>query len=129
MSSELHKYIEKSLEKKQTNLFNAEVIKFPNDKNINETEDSKIKAHYRKTAGESQLLLSLPRRRVGSLLLDVGCPWIVAAAAGREQFRRNPRSAVSGFALFCSFWPILEWGVATAFGSLCSQFCETTRVQ
>jgi len=45
MSSEVQKYIETALDKKE-NLFNAEVIKFPNDKNINETEDSKIKAHY-----------------------------------------------------------------------------------
>ena len=32
MSSEIHKYIETSIEKKQ-NLFNAEVINFPNEKN------------------------------------------------------------------------------------------------
>ena len=31
MSSEVHKYIEKSLEKNE-NLFNAELIHFPNDK-------------------------------------------------------------------------------------------------
>ena len=32
MSSEIHKYIETSIEKKQ-NLFKAEVISFPNEKN------------------------------------------------------------------------------------------------
>ena len=36
MSSEIHKYIETSLEKKQ-NLFNASVINFPNDKKLNKT--------------------------------------------------------------------------------------------
>ena len=34
MSSEIHKYIETSLEKKQ-NLFNASVIDFPSDKKLN----------------------------------------------------------------------------------------------
>jgi len=34
MSSEIHKYIETSLEKKQ-NLFNASVINFPSDKKLN----------------------------------------------------------------------------------------------
>ena len=33
MSSEVHKYIEEALEKKE-NLFNAEVIDFPNDKKV-----------------------------------------------------------------------------------------------
>jgi len=33
MSSEIHKYIETSLEEKQ-NLFNAKVITFPNDKKL-----------------------------------------------------------------------------------------------
>ena len=33
MSSEIHKYIETSLEEKQ-NLFNAQVITFPNDKKL-----------------------------------------------------------------------------------------------
>ena len=37
MSSEIHKYIETSLEKKQ-NLFNASVINFPNDKKLNKTD-------------------------------------------------------------------------------------------
>ena len=36
MSSEIHKYIETSLEKKQ-NLFNASVINFPSDKKLNKT--------------------------------------------------------------------------------------------
>ena len=34
MSSEIHKYIETSIEKKQ-NLFSAEVISFPNEKGNN----------------------------------------------------------------------------------------------
>ena len=38
MSSELHKYIETSIEKK-TNLLNAEVINFPNDKKQNDIKD------------------------------------------------------------------------------------------
>ena len=37
MSSEIHKYIETSLEKKQ-NLFNASVINFPNDKKLDKTQ-------------------------------------------------------------------------------------------
>ena len=42
MSSEVHKYIEQALEKKE-NLFNAEVINFPNDKKIIDEHNSKIK--------------------------------------------------------------------------------------
>ena len=38
MSSEIHKYIETSIEKKH-NLFNAEVISFPNDKKLNTSKD------------------------------------------------------------------------------------------
>ena len=45
MSSEIHKYIETSLEKNQ-NLFNAEVISFPNDKKLNNSKDIKIKSKY-----------------------------------------------------------------------------------
>ena len=37
MSSEIHKYIETSIEKKQ-NLFRAEVISFPSEKNNNKFE-------------------------------------------------------------------------------------------
>ena len=37
MSSEIHKYIETSLEKKQ-NLFNASVINFPSDKKFNKND-------------------------------------------------------------------------------------------
>jgi len=37
MSSEIHKYIETSLEKKQ-NLFNASVINFPSDKKLNKND-------------------------------------------------------------------------------------------
>ena len=37
MSSEIHKYIETSLEKKQ-NLFNASVINFPSDKKLNKKD-------------------------------------------------------------------------------------------
>ena len=42
MSSEVHKYFEQALEKKE-NLFNAEVINFPNDKKIIDEHNSKIK--------------------------------------------------------------------------------------
>ena len=42
MSSEVHKYIEKALDKNQ-NLFDAEVINFPKDKKIDNTKDYKIK--------------------------------------------------------------------------------------
>ncbi|MDC1154661.1 hypothetical protein OAT07_00385 [Candidatus Pelagibacter sp.] len=42
MSSEVHKYIEEALEKNK-NLFNAEVINFPNDKSINESKNFKTK--------------------------------------------------------------------------------------
>ena len=38
MSSEIHKYIETSIEKK-TSLLNAEVIKFPNDKKENDIKN------------------------------------------------------------------------------------------
>ena len=38
MSSEVHKYIEEALEKKE-NLFNAEVIDFPNDKKNENVKD------------------------------------------------------------------------------------------
>ena len=37
MSSEIHKYIETSLEKKQ-NLFNSSVINFPSDKKLNKND-------------------------------------------------------------------------------------------
>ena len=42
MSSEIHKYIETSIEKKQ-NLFKAEVISFPKEKNDNKFESFEIK--------------------------------------------------------------------------------------
>ncbi len=45
MSSEIHKYIETSLENKQ-NLFNAEVINFPNDKKLNSSENLEINSNY-----------------------------------------------------------------------------------
>ena len=44
MSSELHKYIETAIEKKET-LLNAEVINFPNDKKADEFENFKKKKH------------------------------------------------------------------------------------
>ena len=44
MSSEIHKYIETSIEKKQ-NLFNASVINFPNDKKLNKSEIFNINTH------------------------------------------------------------------------------------
>ena len=42
MSSELHKYIEKAIDKKE-NLFNAKIINFPNEKDLSNTLDFKIK--------------------------------------------------------------------------------------
>ena len=42
MSSEIHNYIETSIEKKQ-NLFKAEVISFPKEKNDNKFESFEIK--------------------------------------------------------------------------------------
>ena len=36
MSSELHKYIETAIDKKE-NLLNAEIINFPNEKNFNDS--------------------------------------------------------------------------------------------
>tara|TARA_B100000902_G_scaffold394158_1_gene449902 strand:+ start:2296 stop:2544 length:249 start_codon:yes stop_codon:yes gene_type:complete len=44
MSSEVHKYIEEALDKKK-NLFNAEVINFPNDKKIDDENNSKMMAN------------------------------------------------------------------------------------
>jgi|TARA_B100000123_G_scaffold229435_1_gene178815 hypothetical protein len=41
MSSEIHKYIETSLEKKQ-NLFNSSIINFPSDKKLNKNNIFKI---------------------------------------------------------------------------------------
>ena len=43
-----------------------------------------------KMAPECQISLSRPRRRVGSILLDVGCPWIAAEASETEWIRRYP---------------------------------------
>ena len=45
MSSEVHKYIEEALDKKK-NLFNAQVINFPNDKTIDQSEDIETKKNY-----------------------------------------------------------------------------------
>ena len=42
MSSELHKYIEDAIEKKE-NLFNAEVLDFPKDKKIKLSKNFKLK--------------------------------------------------------------------------------------
>ena len=42
MSSELHKYIENAIEKKE-NLFNAEVLSFPKDKKIKLSKNFKLK--------------------------------------------------------------------------------------
>ena len=39
MSSELHKYIETSIKKKE-NILNVEVINFPNDKKLNESQNN-----------------------------------------------------------------------------------------
>ena len=44
MSSEVHKYIEHALDKKE-NLFNAEVIDFPNDKKINKSKNMEVIDH------------------------------------------------------------------------------------
>ena len=43
MSSELHKYLEKAIDKKE-NLLNAKIINFPNEKDLNNTLDFKIKS-------------------------------------------------------------------------------------
>ena len=43
MSSEIHKYNNKPIDKNK-NLFNAKVISFPSDKIINETKEIKIKS-------------------------------------------------------------------------------------
>ena len=42
MSSELHKYIEKAIDKKE-NLLNAKIINFPKEKNLNDTFDFEVK--------------------------------------------------------------------------------------
>ena len=42
MSSELHKYIEKAIDKKE-NLLDAKIINFPNEKDLNNELDFKIK--------------------------------------------------------------------------------------
>ena len=42
MSSEVHKYIEKALNKNK-NLFSAQVLNFPNDKTIDESSNIKTK--------------------------------------------------------------------------------------
>ena len=42
MSSKLHKYIETAIDKKQ-NLLNAKIINFPNEKNINDSVNLKLK--------------------------------------------------------------------------------------
>ena len=42
MSSEVHKYIEEALDKNK-NLFNAQVINFPNDKTLDESDNLKTK--------------------------------------------------------------------------------------
>ena len=44
MSSEVHKYIEKALEKNQ-NLFDAEVINFPNDKKLDDLKNLTINSN------------------------------------------------------------------------------------
>ena len=44
----------------------------------------------RKMPGEGQISTSRRRRRVGSLLLGVGRPWIVTAASETKWFRRYP---------------------------------------
>ena len=44
MSAELHKYIEKSLDKNEK-LFEAEVISFPKDKKFDENQDLKQKTY------------------------------------------------------------------------------------
>ena len=44
MSSELHKYIKSSIDKKQ-NLLNAKIINFPNEKNFNDSVSLKLNKH------------------------------------------------------------------------------------
>ena len=55
MSSELHKYIETAIEKKQ-NLFNAEVLNFPNDINKENTKKfSKRKLNFWNISDKSNI--------------------------------------------------------------------------
>ena len=44
MSLKIHRHIEANLEKNQ-NLFNAQVISFPNDKKLNNSKELKINTH------------------------------------------------------------------------------------
>ena len=43
-----------------------------------------------KMAAECQISLPRPRRRAGSILLDMSCPWIAAAASETAWFWRYP---------------------------------------
>ncbi len=53
MSSEVHKYIETAIEKKQ-NLLNAQVLNFPDDKKINTIQNIKrSKSNYWKISDET----------------------------------------------------------------------------
>ena len=45
MSSEVHKYIETALEKK-AHLFNAEVINFTKEKNLNNSKKREVNDHF-----------------------------------------------------------------------------------
>ena len=55
MSSELHKYIEKAIDKKE-DLFNAKIINFPNEKNLNDTLNFKIeKFNHWKISDDSNI--------------------------------------------------------------------------
>ncbi len=45
MSSEVHKYIENALEKRES-LFNADVINFPKEQKISKTEKSETNKNY-----------------------------------------------------------------------------------
>ena len=44
MSSELHKYIETAIDKKE-NLLNAKIINFPNEKKLSDSPNFKINKH------------------------------------------------------------------------------------
>ena len=52
MSSELHKYIENAIEKKE-NLFNAEVLDFPKDKKIKNSKNFDLKKNNHWNIGDS----------------------------------------------------------------------------
>ena len=67
MSSEIHKYIETSLEKNR-NLFNADVISFSNKKKINSSKDLKIN---KVSSGSPHIVDVLNSKKI-SLVINTG---------------------------------------------------------